>query len=151
MLCGTSGFSVRPDPLLFLIYINDIGSETTSNNGRFADDTEIGPTISTGEDARALREDLNKLAAWSDKWQMSFNINKCSVLSVGTRNPLHEYSSDSAAISRTDCERDLGVLVNSDLKLREQCISARNKANRVLGFITGRKPTGVQMPSSDSI
>ncbi len=36
---------------------------------------------------------------------------------------------------RTDCERDLGVLVKADLKLREQCISARNKANRVLGFI----------------
>ncbi len=100
------------------------------------DDTKIGRTIRTGEDARALQEDLNKLSAWSDKWQVNFNITKCSVLSVGTRNPLHGYSLDSTAIGRTDCERDLEVFVNSDLKLSKQCISARNKANRVL--LTGR-------------
>ncbi len=38
-------------------------------------------------------------------------------------------------IGRTDFERDLGVLVNSGLKLRKQCISVRNRASRVLGFI----------------
>ena len=30
---------------------------------------------------------------------------------------------------------DMYVLVSQDLKLREQCISARNRANRILGFI----------------
>ncbi len=91
----------------------------TSNISKFADDTKIGRTIRTGEEARALQEDLNKLSAWSEKWQLSFNISKCSELSIGTRNPVHGYSLDSTAIGRTDCERDLGVYVNSDLKLRE--------------------------------
>ncbi len=118
-------------PLLFIIYINDIGSGVTKNISKLADDTKIGRTIRTGEDARALQEDLNKLSAWSDRWQINFNINKCSVLSIGTRNPVHGYSLDSTVMGRTDSERDLGVLVNSDLKLRKQCISARNKANRV--------------------
>ncbi len=122
-------------PLLFHIYINDIGSGITRNIGKFPDDTEIGRTIRTGEDARAPQEDLNKLSAWSDKWQMSFNITKCSVLNVGTLNPLNGYSSDSTTIGRTDCERHLGVSVNSDLKLRKRCISVRNKVNWVLGFI----------------
>ncbi|MEJ1594558.1 hypothetical protein SMA75_26130, partial [Escherichia coli] len=49
------------------------------------------------EDARALQEDLNKLSPWSEKWQMMFDITKCSALSVGTRNPLHGYSLDSPA------------------------------------------------------
>ncbi len=137
-------------PILFLIYISDISSRITSNIDKFADDTKIGHTIRTGEDARALQEDLNKLSAWSDRWQMSFNINKCSVLNVGTRNPLHEYSLDSTAMGRADCERHLGMLVNSDLKLREQCISARNKANKVLGFIN-RTVTNRSAMSSDSI
>ncbi|XP_050709631.1 uncharacterized protein LOC126994346 [Eriocheir sinensis] len=88
-----------------------------------------------------LEEDLNKLSAWSEKWQMNFNITKCSVPSVGTRNPLHGYSLDSTAIGRSECERDLGVLVNSDQQLRKQCISARNRANRVLGFIIKRTVT----------
>ncbi len=111
------------------------GSGITSNISKFADDIKIGHTIRTGEDARALQEDLNKLSAWSNKWQMSFSINKCIVLSIGTRNPLHGYSLHSTAIGRTDCERDQGVLLNSDLKLRKHCISARNKANRVLDFL----------------
>ncbi len=67
-------------PLLFIININDIGSEVTSNISKFADHTKIGRTIRTVEDARALQEDLNKLSAWADRWQMSFNINKCRVL-----------------------------------------------------------------------
>ncbi len=47
-------------PLLFIIYINYIGSGVTSNISKFADDTEIGRTFRTGEDARALQEDFNK-------------------------------------------------------------------------------------------
>ncbi len=81
---------------------------------KFADDTKIGRTIRTGEDARTLQEDLNKLSAWSNKWQMSFNINKCSVLDIGTRNAFHGYSFDSTVIGRTDCEGYQGGLMNSD-------------------------------------
>lgn len=66
---------------------------------------------------------------------MNFNITLCNILSVGTRNPLQEYSLDSASIDMTECEINLGVLMNSDLELRKQCISARNKRNSVLGFI----------------
>ena len=32
-------------------------------------------------------------------------------------------------------EKDLGVIVSNNLRPREQCISAANRANRVLGFI----------------
>ncbi len=122
-------------PVLFIIYINVIGSGITSNIGKYANDIKIERTIRIGEDTRALQDDLNKPSAWSDKWQISFNIPKCSVLSVGTRNPIYGYSLDSTVIGRTDYERDLGVLVNSDLNLRKQCVSARNKTNRVIGFI----------------
>ncbi len=80
---------------------------------------KIGRTIRTSADARALLEDLNKLSASSEKWQMNFNITKCSVLSVGPRNPIHGYSLDSTAIGRSECERNLGVLVNSDLKTKK--------------------------------
>ncbi len=123
--------------ILFIIYIKNIGSGLTSNIGEFSNDTKIGQTIRTGKDARALQEDLSKLSAWSNQWQMSFDITKCSILTVGTRTPLHGYSLNSPVIGRTDCERDLGVLVNSDLKLRNQCISVKNKTNRVLGVVVG--------------
>ena len=34
-------------------------------------------------------------------------------------------------LNRSECERDLGVQVSSDLRLRKQCIEARNRANRL--------------------
>ncbi len=114
--------------LLLIIYISDIDNGITSNIGKFADDTNIGRTIRIGEDYRALQEDLNKLSAWTNKWQVSFNNIMCSVLSVGTRNPLQEHSLDSTGIGRQTVKRDLGVFVKSYLKLGKQCISMRNKA-----------------------
>ncbi len=43
------------------IYINNIDNGITSDIAKFADDTKVGRTIRTSEDARALQEDLNKL------------------------------------------------------------------------------------------
>ena len=122
-------------PLLFIIYINDLDNGVSSDISKFADDTKIGRPIRSADDSKMLQEDLNKLHAWSEKWQMDFNITKCSVLNVGSRNPVNSYNLDNVTIGRTECERDLGVLVSPDLKFRKQCISARSRANRVLGFI----------------
>ena len=38
-------------------------------------------------------------------------------------------------LNGSECERDLGVQVSSDLRPRKQCIKARNRANKLLGFI----------------
>ncbi len=68
---------------------------------------------------------------------MEFKIRKCSILSVGRNNPLHNnYSLNATPTERSRCERDLGVLVGSDLRPRNQRIQAKNRANRVLGFIS---------------
>ena len=39
-------------------------------------------------------------------------------------------------LNRSECKRDLGVQVSSDLRPRKQCIGTRNRAHRLLGFIT---------------
>ncbi|KAK8741933.1 hypothetical protein OTU49_002018 [Cherax quadricarinatus] len=123
-------------PLLFTIYINDIDEGIKSDIGKFADDTKIGRRIHSDEDIRALQEDLNRLMQWSEKWQMQFNIDKCKVLNVGQDNNHATYKLNNVDLNITDCEKDLGVLVSSNLKPRQQCISVRNKANRILGFIS---------------
>ena len=66
---------------------------------------------------------------------MQFNADKCSVLRVGRNNPRYTYSIGGVTLTRTTCERDLGVVVSPDLRPREHCIKARNRANRTLGFI----------------
>ena len=67
---------------------------------------------------------------------MEFNIDKCKTVKMGNVINNTNYKLDNVEIMNSQCERDLGVLVNSNLKPREQCIEVRNKANRILGFIS---------------
>ena len=47
-----------------------------------------------------------------------------------------EYNVNGVDIGKSNSKKDLGLLVSQNLRPREQCISARNRANRVLDFIT---------------
>ncbi len=55
-------------PLLFIIYINDLDSGISSEVSKFADDTKVGKIIRTGQDARELQGDLDRLYDWARKW-----------------------------------------------------------------------------------
>ena len=123
-------------PLLFIIYLNDLDIDISSNLAKFADDTKIGRAINGAEDCQALQNDLNRLYDWSEKWQMEFNVDKCKVVSMGTAIGNSSYKLNNLEIIKSQCERDLGVLISSNLKPREQCIAVRNKANKILGFIS---------------
>ena len=57
-------------------------------------------------------------------------------MNIGRENPQNRYNINRVMLNRSECERDLGVQVSSDLRPRKQCIEARNQANRLLGFIT---------------
>ena len=62
------------EPLLFLIYINDLADGLSSNTKLFADDTSLfpvihDPVITTLE----LNSDLSRIKQWAFQWKMSFN------------------------------------------------------------------------------
>ena len=68
-------------PLMFLLYINDIGKNVLYMVNLFADDCILYKAISSVEDCNELQNDLNTIYyQWSQKWQINFNINKCVVL-----------------------------------------------------------------------
>ena len=78
---------------------------------------------------------MDRLEGWADKWGMKFNSKKCSVLNFGNNNSHFGYSLNGKWLESRETEKDLGVIVDNQLKFREQCIEVRNKANRILGFI----------------
>ena len=123
-------------PLLFLIYINDIDLGITSRLSKFADDTKIGRKISSLEDVVAFQRDIDRLVAWGEKWQMEFNIDKCKQMHIGRHNLEFGYEMDGRWLSAVDHEKDLGVFVHNTMKPSYQCIEARNKANKILSFIS---------------
>ncbi len=73
-------------PVLFIIYINEIDLGLNNFIAKFADDTKIGNSAISDCDRQSLQEDLHKISAWSDRWEMPFNVNRCHVLQLGTRN-----------------------------------------------------------------
>ncbi len=67
---------------------------------------------------------------------MQFSVGKCSIMSAGRTNSVYNYCLNDTSLSRSMCWRDLGVLVNCDLRPRALCVQARSRANRVVGFIS---------------
>ena len=106
-------------PLLFVIFINylpDVVHEQT-NPALYADDTKLHRTILSVEDSDILQQDLASLNTWSFVSDMKFNASKCNVLTVTRKkSPVtHEYHLGNTYIKRVLEEKDLGVIISSNL------------------------------------
>jgi len=53
---------------------------------------------------------------------------------VGRSNKAYDYSLDGLVLKEAETEKDLGMIISNDLKVSHQCLSAYNKANRILGI-----------------
>ena len=122
-------------PLLFLVYINDIDEGIVSKLGKFADDSKLLNRVNTQADVESLKADLDKLEVWAEKWQMKFNVDKCSVMHIGKKNLYENYQLCGATLKSSNNERDLGVVVDNNLKFTEQTNKAIRAANATLGMI----------------
>jgi hypothetical protein len=69
-------------PLMFLLYINDIGENIGSSVRLFADDSLVYMAVSSRNDCQRLQDDLTTMVNWSKKWQMTFNPSKCYTLRI---------------------------------------------------------------------
>ena len=113
-------------PLLFLIYINDLPEEVSTNAKLFADDSKLSNIIASQNDAAELQEYLTSLSHWSSKWQLPFNTGKCKVMHIGPVNPKHEYymeeNGNKSKISEVESEKDLGVTFDNQLKFNKHIV-----------------------------
>ena len=122
-------------PVLFIIFIDDIEDNVDSKILKFADDTKLIARVGTVQEVERLRDDLRKLFQWAEDWQMMFNVDKCSLLHFGYNNGRVDLELGGKLLVAHESERDLGVIVQSDLKVDQQCCKAANEANRKLGMI----------------
>ena len=122
-------------PLLFIIFINDIDKGLSCEIAKFADDTKIASRVNTVDNIRSLQKSLDRLGGWADKWGMEFNLDKCKVMHIGRNNLQYQYNLNGGWVKSVDEEKDLGVIVSSDLKASKQCMKAKNRANSLLGMI----------------
>src|SRR5438552_17430271 len=83
-----------------------------------------------------MRQDLKELFKWSEDWLMMFNTEKCKVGHYGRDNSKFNYELGGGCLTVSEAERDLGVIIDSDLKVSKQCAKAAATANCVLGMIS---------------
>jgi hypothetical protein len=121
-------------PILFTVHIDDIDIEMLLADlaVKFADDTKGLKEIDSEENRDELQQVFNNLYDWSQKWGMEFNIPKCKIMHVGRNNPGYKYSIDGQELSEVDEEKDIGVIVQRNLKPGKQCEKAANLAAAVL-------------------
>ena len=122
-------------PIFFFFYINDLEEGVTGKILKFADDTKLFRKVEEIGDKQNLQDDIDKLVKWSEKWQMLFNFGKCKCLHTGLRNTGMNYEMGGTILSKTVKEKDLGVTMNANMKVSEQCRIAASKGSQVLGMI----------------
>ena len=124
-------------PILFLLYINDLPTETHSHIRLFADDAILYREIKSNTDCTILQEDLNRLANWETKWLMEFNPSKCQILSVTRKKcPIKfPYKLHNEALENVKSAKYLGITITSDLSWNKHIATVTSKANKALGFV----------------
>jgi Reverse transcriptase (RNA-dependent DNA polymerase) len=127
-------------PILFNIFINDIGNCIT--NCRYliyADDLKLFLNITSEESCNLVQADLDALFAWSRMNRLPLSVGKCKVMSFSRSRSLslsgHQYRIGAHVLDWVDSIVDLGVSFRGDLSFIDHINSISVSASRMLGFV----------------
>ena len=127
-------------PVLFLIYISDIGDKIThSSLISYADDSKTSKIIKCKVDGEFLQCDLLKLFTWTEENLMTFNVDKFEVLRIGNNEELKQdikYTTpDGTTLPEKSQVKDLGVIFNNKGDFRDHIDTKTAKARSIAGLI----------------
>ena len=124
-------------PLLFFIYIQDLGvdlDQTLVRILKFVDDSKIIRGVRNHEEVQQFQEDLEKIYSWADSNHMRWNQGKFQMLRMGPNSQLIQDTilytqGNQKAIKTKESIKDLGIMVDTTLRYKDQIQKAIGKAN----------------------
>ena len=125
-------------PILFILYINNI-TEVIRNASImiFADDSKLIKEIENEEDRINLIKDLQAVITWAEENKMELNEKKFMLLQHGNKADIkNPYQiNENFTLEKSEYAKDLGVLVDMDLKWRQQIATATISATQLAGWV----------------
>ena len=127
-------------PTLFNIYVNELVLITSNKTTLYADDSKLIGPANTPSTRQSLQNDLNHMCSWVKRWLLEFNAEKCKVIHFGHSNPQQQYLMTQNPgchhiLEYVQEERDLGVIVDSQLKFSSHSQKISANVSRALGII----------------
>jgi ribonuclease P/MRP protein subunit RPP40 len=125
-------------PLLFLIFINDIGDKLTVLFFLFADDAKLLNQIVKRPDCETLQANLD--VNWCTRNKLSLNINKCQVMSFSLKkvNIRFDYTLNLNLLNRPETVKDLSVIFDRKLSFTSHIDYVVSDSMKQLGFFIGK-------------
>ena len=125
--------------VLFVAYINTLPDEIESSDiFLFADDIELFRNMCSDSDALLLQRDINKMYSWSTNWLLRFHPDKCYSINTCSKSKQHchyNYKMNNKDLGNNSEIKDLGIVVDENLRFSNHIIDNVNKANQIMGII----------------
>ena len=129
-------------PLLFLIYVNDLPNNLSSNCKLFADDTSLFSVVNNiHTSAATLSQDLNGITNWAFQWKMIFNpdLSKQAqevIFSRKIKKLLHPtLLFNNIALNNSLFKKHLGLTLDIMLNFSEHIKSYTKKISKTMGLL----------------
>lgn len=124
-------------PLLFLVFINDIGDYIKFCKFLlFADDLKAYRVINSIFDRYMIQTDLNSMSLWSNLNGIPFNIEKCLSITFGrTLVDDIDYSINSTKLEKVTSIKDLGIIFDKKLSFNNHIDHIKNIAVKRINFL----------------
>ena len=109
----------------------------TRNLKLFADDCFVYRAIRSIKDVELLQDDLDRLVAWGDKWQMKFNLTKCSTMNLThkTNKKANIYTMKGTQLTQVTNHVYLGIDFQDNLRWDRHINKIVKSASKTQGMI----------------